>query len=165
VLAPLYEAGGAAHVVLTRRTLLLRDHAGEVSFPGGRVESGEAPVDGALREAHEEISLDPTGIEIIGELDHLATVSSDSFIVPYVGALRDRPDTLPNPHEVDAVLHVPLAELADPAIFREEIWTFPDGEDRSIYFFELVGDTVWGATAVMLRQLLGIVTGTLGRGM
>jgi hypothetical protein len=62
------------------------------------------------------------------------------------------------------VLHVPLAELLDPAIFREERWTFPDGHERPITFFELVGDTVWGATASLLRQLLGFVTGTVGRG-
>ena len=87
-------------------------------------------------------------VEIIGELDHLATVSSGSEIVPFVGALPGRPDTTPNPAEVEAVLHVPLAELLDPAIFREEIWTFPGGYDQPITFFELVGDTVWGATAL-----------------
>ncbi len=112
----------------------------------------------------EEIALDPSLVEIIGELDHLATVSSGAEIVPFVGALPGRPDTRPNPAEVEAVLHVPLAELLDPAIFREEIWTFPGGYDQPITFFELVGDTVWGATAALLRQLLGIVTGTLGRG-
>ena len=154
----------AAFVVLTRRTWRLRTHQGEVSFPGGRVEPGESPLDGARREAHEEIGLDPTSIEVIGELDHLATVSSDSFIVPYVGVLPGRPDTTPSPHEVEAVLHVALAELLDPAVFREEIWTFPGGHRRAITFFELVGDTVWGATAALLRQLLGVVTGTLGRG-
>lgn len=177
VLAPLYDddvadgsddgdAHGArvAHVVLTRRTWGMRTHQGEVSFPGGRVEPGESPVDGACREAQEEIGLDPASIEIIGELDHLATVSSGSFIVPYVGVLPDRPRTVPSPAEVEAVLHVPLAELLDPAIFREEIWTFPGGRVQPITFFELVGDTVWGATASLLRQLLGIVTGTLGRG-
>jgi hypothetical protein len=62
------------------------------------------------------------------------------------------------------VLHVPVAELLDPAIFREERWTFPDGNDRAIFFFELVGDTVWGATGAMLRQLLGFLTGTVARG-
>lgn len=163
VLAPLYDADGLAHVVLTRRTLLLRAHAGEVSFPGGRVEPGEALVDAATRETREEIGLDPAVVEIIGELDHLPTVSSRSVIVPFVGVLPTRPDTRPNPDEVETVLHVALAELADPAVYREEIWTFPDGGDRSIYFFELNGDTVWGATASMLRQLVGIVTGTLGR--
>jgi 8-oxo-dGTP pyrophosphatase MutT (NUDIX family) len=174
VLAPLYDhplpgaLGGAeatgAFVVLTRRTWGLRTHQGEVSFPGGRVEPGEAPADGARREAQEEIGLDPASVEIIGELDRLATVTSGSFIVPYVGALPDRPATVPSPHEVEAVLHVALAELLDPAIFREERWTFPNGYERPITFFELVGDTVWGATAALLRQLLGFVTGTLGRG-
>lgn len=170
VLAPIYDdvlgAGDTvcAHVVLTRRTWGLRTHSGEVSFPGGRVEPGESPADGARREAKEEIALDPSLVEIIGELDHLATVSSRAEIVPFVGALPGRPATTPSPVEVEAVLHVPLAELLDPAIFREELWTFPGGYEQPITFFELVGDTVWGATAALLRQLLGIVTGTLGRG-
>jgi 8-oxo-dGTP pyrophosphatase MutT (NUDIX family) len=164
VLAPLYEQDGEALVVLTRRTWGLRTHQGEVSFPGGRIEPGESPTDGALREAKEEIDLDPSTVDIVGELDHLTTVSSRSFVVPFVGALPGRPECHPNPHEVEAVLHVPLSELADPAIYREEIWTFPDGRPRSIHFFELVGDTVWGMTAALLRQLLGMVTGTLGRG-
>lgn len=164
VLAPLYDEGAEATVVLTRRTWGVRTHQGEVSFPGGRVEAGETPLDGARREAKEEIDLDPAAVEVIGELDHLATVSSWSFIVPYVGALPDRPVTQANPAEVDEVLHVPLSELLDPAIFREELWPFPGGHARPIVFFELVGDTVWGATAAMLRQLLGVVTGTLGRG-
>jgi 8-oxo-dGTP pyrophosphatase MutT (NUDIX family) len=182
VLAPLYDhalppelaprAGAAAsglgevgaHVLLTRRTWGLRTHQGEVSFPGGRVEPGEAPADAARREAFEEVGIDRASIEVIGELDRLATVSSGSFIVPYVGVLPGRPQTVPSPHEVEAVLHVPLAELLDPAVFREERWVFPDGGERPITFFELVGDTVWGATASLLRQLLGFVTGTLGRG-
>jgi 8-oxo-dGTP pyrophosphatase MutT (NUDIX family) len=164
VLAPVYEQDGQAMVVLTRRTWALRTHQGEMSFPGGRIEPGEAAVDGALREAEEEVALDPSTVEIVGELDHLSTVSSMSFIVPFVGLLPGRPDITPNPDEVEAVVHAPLAELADPAVFREELWTFPGGYERSIYFFELVGDTVWGMTAALLRQLVGIVTGTLGRG-
>jgi len=164
VLAPLYDDAGDATVVLTRRTWNLRSHQGEVSFPGGRVEPGEASDEAALREAKEEIGLDPSTVELVGELDHLSTISSESYIVPYVGILPERPDTVPNPGEVEAVLHVRLAELADPAIFREERWPFPDGSERSIYFFELVGDTVWGMTAALLRQLLGMLTGTLGRG-
>jgi len=165
VLAALYDHDGEAWVVLTRRSSRLRSHSGEVSFPGG----GFDPADGtlwatALREAHEETGLDPATVERIGELDHLSTITSRSFIVPYVGVLPGRPDGLvANPDEVDAILHVPLSELLDPELFREEQW--PIGSAlRPIVFFDLVGDTVWGATASMLRQLLGLVTGTLGRG-
>ncbi|HJR25205.1 MAG TPA: CoA pyrophosphatase, partial [Acidimicrobiales bacterium] len=166
VLAPLYEVDGELHVVLTRRTWDLRSHQGEVSFPGGRQDDGDVDLWAtALRETREEIALDTAGIESLGELDHLATITSRSFIVPFVGALPGgRPETVPSPAEVSAVLHVPVAELLDPAIYREERWTFPWAEDRPIFFFELVGDTVWGATGAMLRQLLGFLTGTLGRG-
>jgi 8-oxo-dGTP pyrophosphatase MutT (NUDIX family) len=164
VLAPLYDADGETYVVLTRRTWDLRSHQGEVSFPGGRREPGESIEEAARREAKEEIDLDPATVEIIGELDHLATFTSQSFVVPYVAVLPSRPVLTPNPAEVAAVLHVPLSELLDPAIYREELWQFLDGGDRPIFFFELVGDTVWGATAAMLRQLLGFVTGTVGRG-
>jgi len=165
VLAPLYEEDGELFVVLTRRTWELRSHSGEVSFPGGRQDDDDDDLwHTALREAEEEIALDPASVERIGELDHLATVTSRSFIVPYVGALAGRPATTANPQEVSAVLHVSVAELLDPSNFREETWTFPWAEDRPIFFFELVGDTVWGATGAMLRQLLGLLTGTLSRG-
>jgi 8-oxo-dGTP pyrophosphatase MutT (NUDIX family) len=163
VLAPLYEHDGQAHVVLTRRSAALRVHSGEVSFPGGRRDDGEDLPDTARREAFEEIGLDPATVEIIGELDHLSTFTSNSFIVPYIGILPGRPALVPNPGEVEAVLHVPLAELLDPAHFREELWDL-FGAPRPIWFFELVGDTVWGATAAMLRQLLGLATGTVDRG-
>jgi 8-oxo-dGTP pyrophosphatase MutT (NUDIX family) len=165
VLAPLYEDDGELFVVLTRRTWELRSHQGEVSFPGGRRDDADPDLwETALRESREEIGLDPAAVELIGELDHLATVTSHSFIVPYVGELAGRPHTVASPAEVSAVLHVPVAELLDPAIYREERWSFPWAENRPIFFFELVGDTVWGATGAMLRQLLGLVTGTLTRG-
>ena len=165
VLAPLYEADGELFVILTRRTWTMRSHSGEVSFPGGRQDDADPDLwHTALREAREEIALDDRQLEQIGELDHLSTVTSRSFIVPYVAALPGQPSTQASPAEVSAVLHVPVAELLDPAIFREETWTFPWAEDRPIFFFELVGDTVWGATGAMLRQLLGLVTGTVTRG-
>lgn len=165
VLALLYEDDDELYVVLTRRTWNLRSHSGEVSFPGGRRDGADADLwQTALRETREEIALDTSVVTLIGELDHLATVSSHSYIVPYVAALPGKPGTTANPHEVSAILHVSIRELLDPAIFREERWQLPWAEDRPIFFFELVGDTVWGATGAMLRQLLGLVTGTLGRG-
>ena len=87
VLAPLYELDGELHVVLTRRTWDLRSHQGEVSFPGGRKDDEDPDLwTTARREAHEEIGLAPDLVERIGELDHLSTITSQSFIVPYVGA-------------------------------------------------------------------------------
>lgn len=161
VLVPLHLDGdgdGEPSVILTRRSAHLRSHRGEVSFPGGGQDPGETFVETAIREAEEEIDLrDP--VRIVGELDHLQTVTSRSFIVPVVGVLERRPVLHPNPAEVAYALHVPLAELLLDEVFREERWGLPP-LDRPLYFFELYGDTVWGATAFVLRNLLAIATGT-----
>lgn len=161
VLAPLYEHDGEVWLVLTRRSWHLRAHRGEIALPGGRQEPGETLWDTAIREAWEEVDLDRSAVERIGELDHRATVTSRSFIVPYVGALPPgRPELRPNEHEVDGILHVPLSELLDPAIYRAERWGWA-GVDREIHFFELVGDTLWGATAAILVDLLTRITAEL----
>jgi 8-oxo-dGTP pyrophosphatase MutT (NUDIX family) len=156
VLAPLYEdADTGPTVVLTRRADHLRSHRGEVAFPGGRAEPGDVDLAAtALREAHEEMALDPTAVRLVGRLDGLQTYSSRSEIHAFVGVLEHRPDLVPEAGEVDAILHVPLAELVEDGVYREERWSFGGMGDRPMHFFELVGDTVWGATARMLRQLL-----------
>ena len=164
VLATIYDDTGPsglveAHVVLTRRAHHLRQHSGEVSFPGGRQDPGETLWQTALREAHEEVGLDPSVPREIGRLDHLRTVTSESFIVPFVAALDHRPELVAHPGEVDEVLRVPISELLLPEVFREEIWRFGD-QERPMWFFDLVGDTIWGATASMLHNLLALVTGT-----
>jgi 8-oxo-dGTP pyrophosphatase MutT (NUDIX family) len=158
VLIPLYEHDDLTHVVLTRRSLAMRSHTWEVSFPGGRADDGESPWQTAVREAHEEIALDPRAVRPIGELDRFVTVGSQSLVHPMVGALRHRPRLHPSPAEVDQILHVPLAELLLDGVFREEVWPIGDVE-RPITFFELYGNTVWGATAAMLRQLLVVTLG------
>jgi 8-oxo-dGTP pyrophosphatase MutT (NUDIX family) len=158
VLIPLYEHDDLTHVVLTRRSLAMRSHTWEVSFPGGRADDGESPWQTAVREANEEIALDPRVVRPIGELDRFVTVGSQSLVHPMVGALPDRPRLTPSPAEVDQILHVPLAELLLDGVFREELWPIGDVE-RPITFFELYGNTVWGATAAMLRQLLVVTLG------
>jgi 8-oxo-dGTP pyrophosphatase MutT (NUDIX family) len=157
VLCALFEEAGEVHVILTRRSSNLRSHMGEVSFPGGRLEIGEAAVDGALREASEEVGIDPLAIEILGPLAPLVTVRQLVLIAPFVGLLRGRPILRPNPAEVERAFDVSLAELVSDGVYREELWQVPDEEGwRSISFFELSGDTVWGATAWMLRDLLEV---------
>jgi 8-oxo-dGTP pyrophosphatase MutT (NUDIX family) len=157
VLCALFDEDGEAEVLLTRRSARLRSHTSEVSFPGGRLDPGEAPLDAALREAHEEVGLDPATVDVLGRLATMRTTVHPAPIVPFVAALPGRPVLHPNPAEVERAFTVSLAELSAPEVYREELWTLPGGGERSMYFFELVGDTVWGATAKMLRELLDVV--------
>ena len=158
MLVLLYEHQGVPFVVLTRRSWHLRHHAGEVSFPGGRSEPGDADLWAtALREASEEIGLDPGAVTQVGRLESFVTVGSRSLVCPYVATIAERPELVPDPSEVERVLHVSLAELTAEEAWREEVWLL-GGElgERTMTFFELHGDTVWGATAAVLRRLLTV---------
>ena len=159
VLVPLYLLGSEPMVLLTRRSPRLRAHTHEVAFPGGRHDDTDKDhVETALREAHEEVNLDRDAVQIVGALDWFVTGGSGSLVHPYVGLLDGPPQGLvPNPGEVEAILHVSLNELLLDDVWREEIW-IRDGQRSPVTFFELFGDTVWGATANMLRQLLTIAT-------
>lgn len=160
VLVALYDDDGEPHVVLTRRAPHLRSHRHEVSFPGGRIDpEDEDEWAAAVREAVEEVDLDPAAPRRVGELDSFITGGSHTFVTPLVAQLPGRPDLTPSEDEVEHILHVPLRELLLPEVWREEIWV-RDEFIRPITFFELHGDTVWGATGAMLRQLLAIATGT-----
>lgn len=164
VLILLYEQHQRSYVVLTRRSPELRHHAHEVAFPGGRRDPGDPDLwSTALREAREETDLDPASVRLIGTLDAFVTVGSQTLVHPYVGAVDGRPVLVPEPREVDSIRHTPLDELLRADVWREELWPIA-GRERAITFFELVGDTVWGATGAMLRQLLSVVTGSPERG-
>lgn len=153
VLVALADGPHGAEVLLTRRAEHLRNHRGEISFPGGRLDPGETPVEAALREADEEVGLDPTEAVVVGELAHLNTVVSRSYIVPIVARLPARLQLEPASPEVERILWVPLAELVRPDTYRVERWG-RHPTDRTLYFFELDDETVWGATAAMLVDLL-----------
>jgi 8-oxo-dGTP pyrophosphatase MutT (NUDIX family) len=148
-------ARDGVHVLVTRRAAHLRNHAGEVSFPGGRVEPGESAVAAALREADEEVALSPTGLSIHGEIAHVHTFVSRSYIVPVVATVAAPPALTPHPGEVEAVFWVALADLVADGVHRTERWV--RGElDWLVEFFELPHDTIWGATARMLVDLLAV---------
>jgi 8-oxo-dGTP pyrophosphatase MutT (NUDIX family) len=169
VLVAVFEEDGEARVVLTRRADTLRRHRGEVAFPGGRLEHGEAPLAAALREAHEEVGLDPGAVAPLGWLRPIVTFASGSIIRPYVGLLDGRPALRAQPDEVERCFDVAIRELLDDGVFREERWRRPSPRALSgdgtfpIFFFEVAGETVWGATARILTELCSLVAGVAVR--
>ena len=158
VLVALADGPEGAEVLLTRRSMHLSNHRGEVSFPGGRLDPGETFEVAALREADEEVRLDPASVTLVGRLHPISTWVSKSWIVPIVGRVATPIVLAGRTAEVDRVLWVPLHDFTRPGTFREEWWPTPMGE-RPIFFFELDDETVWGATARMLHQLLRVVHG------
>ena len=157
VLVAIVEAPEGPSVILTRRTDHLRNHPGQISFPGGRVEESESVHEAAVREAHEEIGLLPEQVHIIGELDPLTTFVSNSLIIPVVARVDGVPSFVIQETEVARVFLTPLHELTRADTYRNEWWARPQG-DINIHFFELADETVWGATGRILRQLIDVVT-------
>jgi 8-oxo-dGTP pyrophosphatase MutT (NUDIX family) len=157
VLAPLFFRDGELRLLFTRRDGRLRNHKGEVSFPGGRLNDGETPLEAALRETHEEVALPPDRVRVLGQLEPLTTVVSASAITPIVGFVEgDLPPLVANPGEVDRIFDTSLYELTHFECFREEVWNFPDGS-FPVWFFEVEDDTIWGATGRMIRRLLDLI--------
>lgn len=166
VLVALFEEGGEVHVVLTRRSTSLREHRGEVSFPGGRSDEGETPVQTALRETHEEVGIEPSAVEVVATLSPLVTFAFQSSIFPVVGFLKEAPVMVTDPAEVEVAFSVGLSDLLADGAFLEERWyrssrPFPSDADGyfPIYFYRLPEDLLWGATARVVTELLCIVTG------
>lgn len=164
VLVPLIEHAGDLHVLLTRRTDHLRDHAGQVSFPGGRAEPADTDeADTALREAQEEVGLPRAQVDVIGHMPTYTTVTN--FVVTPVVALVRPPfrlaDLALDAFEVAEAFHVPLSFLMDPANHQRHQFSF-DGHQRQFLSMPWQGHAadgtpreyfVWGATAAMLRNL------------
>jgi 8-oxo-dGTP pyrophosphatase MutT (NUDIX family) len=157
VLVPLFEEAGQARLVFIRRSDRVGTHRGDVAFPGGVIDPGETPPAAALREAYEEVGILPADVEVIGRLHDFPATGSGFHITPVVGITAIRPDYVVNVEEIDGVFDVPLVDILDPACYREEIWRAPSSAPADIPFFELAGGTVWGATAILLLELLAIV--------
>ena len=152
VLVGLVDRGAGTQVLLTRRNEGLRHHGGQVSFPGGRIEAGDAdPVAAALREAHEEIGLAPALAQPLGYLDPLCTITG-FHVFPVVAQVDARFVARPDPSEVDEVFELPLAWLLAPENVRRVELEFR-GVRRSVLEFRVGDWCVWGATAAMLVNL------------
>jgi len=143
-------------VVLTVRRDDLDDHAGQISFPGGKQEAGESLDETALREAHEEIGVSPASVRLLGSLTPLYVPPSNFCVHPFVGVGPSAPCLRPTDREVEDVLRAPLPLLLAPDTRTEERWTLY-GEKVNIPYYDVDGHTVWGATAMILSELLAIV--------
>ena len=153
VLVGIFDTSSGPHVVLTRRSEHLSSHRGQIAFPGGRLEPGESSLQAAIRETREEIGLDVAGAAVLGQLSAHRTISSSSHIVPHVVDLGAAPSRFQMSDEVERIFSVPLSELVRPDTFAQEHWTFADRE-VVVPFFYLDDETIWGATARMLQELL-----------
>lgn len=152
VLIALIAGDGPLQVLLTTRTEHLHDHAGQVSFPGGRVEPDDPhPVHTALRESEEEIGLDPASVEVIGFLNEYYT-GTGFRVTPVVGYLTRQPELSLDHFEVAEVFQVPLDYFLEPANCQRQTVRI-EGQPRGFYVFKYQSRTIWGATAGMLVDL------------
>lgn len=159
VLVPLYQQEGQWHVLFTLRTENVDAHRGQVSFPGGRIETGDAgPEQAALREAEEEIGLRPGDVRLLGRLDTLLTVTQFR-VEPIVGVIPWPYSLQINSREVALAFGVPLDWLADPANVEERTRLLrPEGPEVPVFYFKpFEGQVIWGATARIVLSLVELI--------
>jgi len=162
VLVLLYPRGGQTHLVFIRRPLTVVHHKGQIAFPGGHVEDGETPAEAAVREAREEIGVDPARLRVLGALTPLYIPPSGFCIYPFVAATDVSPTFVPQPGEVDEIIEAPLADVLDERNRRTETWPFDIGP-RRVPFFAVGPHKIWGATAMVLSEFLEILRPDSGR--
>lgn len=159
VLIPIVVREDGPRVLLTQRTAHLHDHAGQISFPGGRIESDDAsPVAAALREAHEEIGLASRHVEVLASMPAYDT-STGFTITPVVSLVHPGFDLVPDAFEVADIFEVPMSFLMDPVNHRLYRASLPGGRVRHYYAMPWQERFIWGATAGMLRNLYHAVRG------
>lgn len=153
VLAPLYEDEmGQIRVVLTKRPDTMPTHAGHIAFPGGRPDpEDDGPVATALREANEEVGIVAEQVEVLGFLPAIDTVEFSLLVVPVVARISTPLGLVPSEREVDRIYTPLLSDLAD----RDNWWHVP-WNGWKVWYYDLEGDTLWGATAMMVRNLVGL---------
>jgi len=154
-----FPVAGEATLLLTKRSDALAKHSGQVSLPGGAVDEDETIEEAALREAFEEVALDRASVRLLGRLTPVPIAVSGFVLHPVMGTTAERPPVRPASNEVDRIIEVPLAELADPLRHRRTTRA-RDGFEFEMPYFDVGGEQVWGATAMVLAEfiaLLGVV--------
>ena len=137
--------------ILTQRPLDMRSHPGQVAFPGGKLDAGEDAVEAALREAHEELALDPSLVRVIGATDRYHT-GTGFDVTPVLGVIPPDLPLVPNPGEVESWFEVPLSVLFDRSNYTENS-TMWKGAERRYYEMHWEGYRIWGVTAAIIFNL------------
>jgi 8-oxo-dGTP pyrophosphatase MutT (NUDIX family) len=158
VLLLLYPGDEGLSLVLTRRTESVQSHQGQISLPGGSLEPGETAEEAAIREANEELAVDPTALTILGQLSPLYIPPSGFCIYPIVAYAEERPDFVPSDGEVAEVIEEPLDHLVDSATCVEEVWQLR-GQAVRVPFYQIGRNKVWGATAMVLCEFVTLLSG------
>ena len=159
VLIPLFKSDGQYHILFTKRTDMVENHKGEISFPGGVFDkTDKSLLDTALRESQEELGIDVSDIDVLGELDDIET-STNFIISPFVGIIPYPYEFKVNEAEIEKLLFVPLEHLLDKDSCWEESWTYK-GSPYPMYFYRYQGNIIWGATAKIVKGFLEIMEGT-----
>ncbi|MGH7309960.1 MAG: CoA pyrophosphatase [Candidatus Rokuibacteriota bacterium] len=156
VLVPIVDRG-EPHLLFAKRTDRVGHHKGQISFPGGVVDPGDDSfLAAALRECEEEIGLPRRAVEALGMLDDIETVATQFIVTPIVGLVREPIAWRPDGEEIERVLEVPWSALTDHRRFRVE-HRERGGMSHPVYFYEWGGETIWGATARIVKHYLDLV--------
>ncbi len=158
VLLLLYPHNGRLYLPLMQRPVYEGHHSGQISLPGGKQEPEDSDkIETALREAWEEIGVEPSQVKVIGQLSELFIPPSNYQVLPVVGYTSERPDFVADPVEVAAIIEVPLDELLHEKSIQQTYRTLEGGIRMKIPYYGVDEHVVWGATAMILSEFLAIV--------
>jgi 8-oxo-dGTP pyrophosphatase MutT (NUDIX family) len=163
VLLPLYLKGEEYYLVFTKRTQQVREHKGQISFPGGVYQEEDGTlVKTALRECAEEIGLTSEKVRVLGELDDIITLTSNYIVSPFVAVIPYPYEFRMSQREIEEIIEAPVSALLDKGRLREETEVI-NGKPEVMRYYNYQGKIIWGATARILHQFLDIVAGILDR--
>jgi 8-oxo-dGTP pyrophosphatase MutT (NUDIX family) len=164
VLVPLFDAAGAPHLLLTKRTDTVEHHKGQIAFPGGGEEPGDTDLRAtALRETYEEIGLPPEAVDVWGRLDEVETVVSGFAVTPFVGGIPGLDGLRPNPNEIAEIITVPLHLFERVAALRIER-VIRNGRPHEVLSYDCPPHVVWGVTARIIHSLVDVLRSEPVRG-